>query len=385
MCSPTMTLQQQFLTLLRAGLYRDCPDVQPSIPADVAIDWGGILRCAQQQAVLPLVYEGMMCLPEAQRPQGADKQQWLAVVLRVELVNKRMLQRMQSLWQEYATAGVRGVLLKGASVGQYYPNPYRRMSGDIDVLFPQEGDAAKIDKHIMALGITPEFDVMYFKHSEFQWHEFVVEHHYYLQEFQHEGYRKFVDGLVQQELQKLPRTYATLAEGVEVEVLPTDFNLFFQLLHITSHLVQSGIGLRQFCDVARFIHVHKGQFDRATLDAWIAQLGMKPAVSAIASILVDWLGVPTEALPFTVVLTEPLVPYVQQDVWQGGNFGSSHLEQIKQQHGRWSYLSWLWASNKRIWLYRRIFPREVTANYLYRIRRVFTRMVRTGHLTKKQV
>lgn len=377
-----MTLQQLFLALLRAGLYRDSIGGIPEIATDVSLPWAELFRLAQQQAVTPLVYEGIMCLPEAQRPQGADKQPWFAATLQAEMLNKRMLQRMQTLWHEYTTADVRAVLLKGASVGQYYANPYRRMCGDIDVLFPHEGDALVADAHMQKLGITPEFDVMYYKHSEFHWHEFPVEHHYYLQEFQYAGYRAFVDRLARQELAKTPRTWATLSEGFVVEVLPVNFNLFFQLLHITSHLVQSGIGLRQFCDLARFIQAHRGAFDSETIDSWITHLGMRPAVSAIGSILIEWLGVPAGILPFKINTQEALIPYVKYDVWHGGNFGHTYMQQYKRQGGLRGYIAWLWANNKRIWLYRRIFPCELLASYLYRLRRVFTRLLRTGRPTK---
>lgn len=370
-----MTLQEQCLALVRAGLWADVAGLTPAIAPDAKLDWQGVWQMAQRQAVVPLMYEGIMRLPEAQRPQGTDKQPWFVATLQVEVANKRMLQRMHSLWCEYERADVRGVLLKGASLGHFYANANRRMCGDIDVLFPHEGDAAKADAHMQTLGIVPVFDVMYYKHSEFHWHEYAVEHHYYLQEFQSKGYRQYVDGLVREALNGRSERLC-LSEGFEVEVLPLDFNLFFQLLHITSHLVQSGIGLRQFCDVARFIHVHQGQFDSVSLDAWIAHLGMKPAVSAIAMILIDWLGVSPTAIPFAYAMDEPLIPYVKQDVWRGGNFGKRYREDTLYRSKRWGYLSWLWASNKRIWLYRRIFPREVWANYTYRIQRVFTRIIK---------
>ena len=71
--------KKQFLALLRAGLWGKEADMR-YFPEGSTPDWNGILYLGRTQAVLPLVYDGMLTLPPDRQLKGPALMKLLAYV-----------------------------------------------------------------------------------------------------------------------------------------------------------------------------------------------------------------------------------------------------------------------------------------------------------------
>ena len=77
---------RQFLSLLNSGLWDREADMTP-FRENGGPDWKGILEIAGTQAVVPLIYDGMMTLPQEMRPKGTALLKIIAYVDKVEMLN----------------------------------------------------------------------------------------------------------------------------------------------------------------------------------------------------------------------------------------------------------------------------------------------------------
>ena len=96
-------------------------------------DWKGILEIAGTQAVVPLIYDGMMTLPQEMRPKGTALLKIIAYVDKVEMLNGELDAAAVEISGRLAAGGIRSVLLKGQGIAALYGNPGHRQCGDIDL------------------------------------------------------------------------------------------------------------------------------------------------------------------------------------------------------------------------------------------------------------
>ena len=123
---PTTTFaQQQFLELLRAGLWGTPAD--PALFTEEATDWKEILRIAKEQTVQVIVADGIETLPKEKWP---PKQAMIRLMMtRVKtsqmhtLLNTTLCQVVNALNAE----GIPSVLLKGQGVAKNYRLPESRI------------------------------------------------------------------------------------------------------------------------------------------------------------------------------------------------------------------------------------------------------------------
>ena len=85
------------------------------------------------------------------------------------------------------------------------------------------------------------------------------------------------------------KTYVAV-EGTEIPTLSPTLHTLYVFLHLYHHLLELGIGLRQFCDWAVMLHDCKENIDQEQLRQHLGMLGMLKAYRACGSILTEYLG-----------------------------------------------------------------------------------------------
>ena len=121
--------------------------------------------------------------------------------------------------------------VKGSAVAAYYPQPYLRTMGDSDFVV-KESDMEKVHETMLGKGYTC-ISVGDYKKKGME-----IEIHRYLAYIAQINTRKLVDFF--------NSYWSYYHDGA----LDWSFHFLFILFHLRSHLIGSGVGLRQFADVA---------------------------------------------------------------------------------------------------------------------------------------
>jgi len=82
-----------------------------------------------------------------------------------------------------------------------------------------------------------------------------------------------------------------------------------------------GVGLRQICDWCRLLWCYRSELDVQLLEKRIKRMGLMTEWKAFASLAVDFLGMPVEAMPFYDVRFKVKGSWLMDFVMEAGNFG----------------------------------------------------------------
>ena len=306
----TGKVQTALLALLKAGLWECSPNNLNLFPLS-ATEWKHVFRMAGQQTVAGLTFQGLRCLPDNLLPPQTLLLQWTAETDAIERRNKKMNAALQALCSSFQEKGLNPILLKGQGIARLYENPLLRECGDIDLYFQSAHDREAALQHIrqMRIQIKEEPDGSAF----YVWQGVKVEHHQRLFDL-YNPFQQHAIGL-------LIRQKGFQETGSAPYRLPSPFlNLLLLNLHILKHALGRGIGLRQFCDMARACYKLHGDINREEMKTVCRKLGLGQWNPLLHAFLTDCLGLPAECLPYPEVAStaQPL----SDIVWRGGTSDS---------------------------------------------------------------
>lgn len=337
------TEHKALFCLLRAGLWEREPDDLSLFPLTDA-EWWEVYRLAVRQTVAGIAYRGLHHLPEALLPGDELMMHWVAKADRIERANRQMNAVLCQLLQLMNRNDLHPVLLKGQGVAAFYEQPLLRECGDIDLYFPREGEERKATELMRQAGCLPEAQPD--GSRSYTWQGVEIEHHTRLFDLYNpllKGYLAALTGkhgFANQPLSShpvettedamnahLPETGDEAATGKRPEAtaatlfVPSPLlNLLLLNAHLMKHLAGHGIGLRQFCDMARAYHALRGSYSPAELESAYRRTGLFKWSVQLHTLLTEHLGLRYAALPYpgTDACTSPELLHI---VLEGGNFG----------------------------------------------------------------
>ncbi len=348
-------IQKQFFELLRAGLWNRPADA--GFFEQVETDWNAIYQLARRQTVLGIVYDGIGTLPATLHPPRSLYLQWVAQVSKIEEANRHLDEVATGLFSLYKRASITAVLLKGQGVAINYPHPEHRQPGDIDI-FVGNTNYASANNLLTSEGGHKHPSGTY-KHTSFSYQGVEIENHRLVAMLRNPISDRYFRKMSEKTLPH-QASIVTLSGTGEVMVPPTTFNALFLIVHIVTHFISGGVGLRQMCDWARLMHVHAANIDRNELKNMLSKTKYKRPYGAFAAIAVDYLGLPEEASP--IILTDADRRHTSiliDDILQMGNFGQHNDRADRNKVGYWQ-TRWrnYKQSIKRCWQFRFISPSE---------------------------
>ena len=302
--------QEALLVLLRAGLWEAEPECGSLFPLPEQ-SWRQVFTLARMQTVTGIVYEGLCRLPEEWLPSSSLLMQWVAAVDVIEQKNRQMDKAIAGLASCFGSRQIQAVLQKGQGVARFYGKPGLRQCGDIDLYFPSQAAAKEacrcMEEQGCVLHTAPDGSVCY------RWQGIQVEHHPALFDIQN----PFLKGY----LSRLTARYGFTA----IEKSPIGFpapvpDLLLLNVHILKHALGLGVGLRQFCDMARAYFALQAETDGAEVCEVYRRVHIRRWSRLLHSFLVRHIGLPATCLPeeeYVEVCTQPLL----EIVFRGGNFG----------------------------------------------------------------
>lgn len=285
-------VQQIYIELLKASIWEKATQLELHIDA-----LSQITRLAAFQGTGPLVFDQLLKLRDLSIPEALRMQMKQQCMMSIMQQNS-MIPLLTQAWKALEEEKIHPVLLKGFGLAQYYPQPYLRQWGDIDIYVGQS------NYHTACGKLRATFpDVIHsdkededYKHYNFDFDNTAIETHRVSMTFAHPGDRKYYERLEELCLTK---------EGPKMEVgdlqvtLPEDtFNVFFVFLHTWHHFETTGMDMKQVCDVAVLLHAKRDVLDRERLKEMLTKLHLMEVWQLMMYILVHHLGMQQDECPF---------------------------------------------------------------------------------------
>jgi len=317
--------QKAFFAFVRAGLWGGQKSVQELIAQEFKdADWNEVYQLAQEQSVQGLALQGIEALrnlngsPNLTIPQGLLLQ-WIGEVQIIEQRNKEMNAFVAELIDRLRKEDIYCILVKGQGVAQCYEKPLWRCSGDIDLLLSNE-NYKKAKSALIPIASEVADEDKTTKHQALVINGFDVELH---------GKMPFtISKRVEAEIDEVlndvfcgGNVKSWDCNRTQVFLPSPDNDVILVFTHFLHHFFIEGVGLRQICDWCRLLYTYRGTLKYRLLESRIKAMGLMSEWKAFASLAVDILGMPIDAMPFYDKRFKRKGEKVLELILEAGNFG----------------------------------------------------------------
>lgn len=354
------TTETQFLHIAKAAVSGG------DLPAE-KVDWPTIFTLANQQKLLPILFEAVRKTP------AAEENVALFAVTKQQVIGQVLNQTVRSaefsdLYHKLRSAGLHPIVVKGQLCSRLYPLKDHRISADDD-LYISDVEFMACHKQLIANGLTTDTpvdelatadEVSYTKNGS----PLYIELHRHLFDSSEDAH------------DELNHFFASL-KPVETDsflAMPPYEHLLYLILHAYKHFVRSGIGLRQFCDIGLWAWAYHAEIDWQRLHEQCGSVHAATFAAAAFRIARDYLGIEFD-LPAPWdggIDVEPLL----HDSLCGGVYGSNDLTRL---HSSTVTLNAVKASRtgEKSSVLRTVFPKReyLERNYPYLKKRPYLLLV----------
>lgn len=320
--------------------------------------WKSLLELSKEQCVFGILADVLATFKGNVEVSRDVLLIWIGLVMKLEQRNIKMNRMVISLFGKMRSLGLHPVLMKGQAFAQNYPNPLHRVCGDIDLYFKQQDDCKKaIDWAIRVGGYAHQGNESAWEHKHFAINlkGFEVELHYQICRFENHRLQKRLQNIIDHEF-AVNEPYYVRIEGEEIETVPPTLSVLHQLMHITRHLLEAGVGIRQICDLAVYIDRHCDEINADVLRRYVEELQLDEVAGALGYILVEMLGLKKEKWPLEIVADH--AEFIIREIFDGGNFGRQRTAFQRNENvfvRKWHSMTYF---VKRCLLFRHLLPAE---------------------------
>ena len=320
---------RSFLALVRAGLWKK--DVRLLPYQD--IKWQEVYRLATGQSVLGLVLAGLEYSDV--KPPKELLLLWIGEVQQIEQRNKAMNGFIANLIDNLRKEDVYCLLVKGQGVAQSYEKPLWRCAGDIDLLLSDE-NYTKAKSALIPIANEVANEDIVTKHQAFVINGFDVELHGRMPFVISKRVDKGIDEVLNDVFFK-GNVRLWNCNGTQTFLPSPDNDVILVFTHFLHHFFIEGVGLRQICDWCRLLWTYRSEIDLQLLELRIRRMGLLSEWKAFASLAVDTLGMPVEAMPFYDARFKGKGEKVLRRVLKSGNFGHNNDLRYRTRYTGLSY------------------------------------------------
>lgn len=364
---------------------------QPPVSAK-GIDWMEMMAWAESQAIVGVVYQGILKGGKELEIPFDDLMEWVGYAQQIEAQNRLVNQRCIEIAAAFQNDGFETCILKGQGNAALYPSPLLRNPGDIDLWVRRQNNDIRQSNDERQSNILTEIRQKDIRTYIKEIIRFVKErnpearalyHHIDLGEFKgvevEVHYRpSFMNSpIYNHRLQRWFRCHtestdiAELADGVgSINVPNWEFNVVFQLAHVYNHLLHEGIGLRQIIDYYYLLKTTNfTNFTNFEGHSLLRRLGLWDIAGAMMWVLNEVLGLEEKYL--IAPKDERRGRLLLAEIMKGGNFGFYDVENQRAD----SQLKKNWLRIRRDLRMMRYFPSECLWEPVFRVYHFFWRMV----------
>ena len=303
-----------FFELVRAGLWKN--DVRLS--EHEQINWQEIYQLSCEQSVLGLMLAGLE--HSDVKPPQVMLLQWIGEVQQTEQRNVGMNRFIGELFEKFNATGTKAVLVKGQGVAQCYNKPLWRSCGDIDLLMDGP-NYEKAKSLLIPIAEKVENEDVIKKHLGLYVNDFLIELHGRMPFEISRRVDRVLDGVIE----RVCDNHTNGANDLQGVPIPKpEEHLIIVFTHFLHHFFVEGVGLRQVCDWARLLWCNRNNLDLSLLEKRVRGAGLMTEWKAFASLAVDKLSMPIEAMPFYDSRFKVKGEKVLKRVLKSGNFGHNN-------------------------------------------------------------
>ena len=341
-----------FFELLRAGLWEQAVRLSDYDP----IDFDAIYELADEQAVIGQVAAGLEHVVD-RKVVKQEALPFLKKVFGLEGKNASMNQFIASLFDRMQGAGIYAVLIKGQGVGQCYERPQWRSLGDVD-LFLDHNNYKKAKPFLTSIAECVEEEDSPRLHLALTIDSWVVELHGTMRTRISSRVNRVIDA-VQRDIFQNGSVRAWRDGDVDVFLPGPNEDVLIVFTHFLEHFYVGGIGLRQICDWCRLLWTYRDRIDCVYLEKRLKEMGLMREWKAFASLAVEWLGMPKEAIPFHSedIRFKRKASRICPLILETGNFGHNKDESYRVRYSKLvGYFITFWRRLKEFLILSTIFP-----------------------------
>lgn len=334
--------QQQFLELLRAGLWGK-PANTELFKAEV--DWKTILRIAMEQTVQVIIADGIETLPSEYWPPKEAIFKLMMVRQKTHQMHLLLNTTLNQIVNALDAEGIPSVLLKGQGVAQNYRNPESRMCGDID-LYVGHGGYSKACEIIARLGNNELEGEECDHHMHLKVNGVEIEIHRMAEQLLNKQQNKFFQKWT---IDSIDDNFHNTELGIwdtgnaAIKLAPATFDAFFILHHAVRHMTTEGVGLRQVCDWMMYLHKQHQDIDENQLKKVLKVLNMKIVWKEFGQMAIKHLNLSPKELPLCPVnLDSHKTAKLIKHIFISGNFG--RFDDNARDYSKTTYMKRKWRS-----------------------------------------
>ena len=341
-----------FFALLRNALW-GTPLRFESIPHPV---FASLINVAARQTV-----QGIVCgalIKNNIKLERDDALKAFMLQKSIKQTNNKVSNELTELVKLLNSHGIEYRMFKGQTLAQLYPNPAERVSGDIDFYCcgAYFAKATAVIQQAWNLKVLHEESE---QHDAFTHNGILMELHFRMIKFESRSISRYWEKLLAYD-----EPVTVNVAGTEVVTLSPMLNVLYTFLHLYHHLVELGVGLRQFCDVACLLHHHRNSINRAALHRHLHAMSFTHAFAAIGWILVNKLGLPQEEFPIDITSKDKSYEsYILKVVFEGGNFGH-YAKKTRVRSGIGYYVETLLLKASHYRMLYKLSPKEITSSLI---------------------
>ena len=271
------TTETQFLHIVKAAISGG------DLPAE-NVDWPAIFTLANQQKLLPILFEAVRKTPAAEESAAlfaVTKQQVIGQVLNQTVRSAEFTE----LYHKLRVAGLHPIVVKGQLCSRLYPLKDHRTSADDD-LYISDAEFMACHEQLLANGLATDTptdelatadEVSYTKKDS----PLYIELHRHLFDSSEDAHDEL-------------NHFFTNLNTIEIDgflAMPPHEHLLYLILHAYKHFVRSGIGLRQFCDIGLWAREYHAKIDWQRLHDQCASVHAATFAAAAFRIAKGYLGI----------------------------------------------------------------------------------------------
>lgn len=256
-------------------------------------------------------------------------------------------------------AGIEHLIVKGQVTATMYRQPEVRESGDIDFYCPPScfSQARQLIADSWHVAFEEESESE--QHLAFMYKDVAFEMHFNLFKFYNKGNQRYWDSLLEKEVKA---GHTVTIGNQQIPTLSPEGNILYTFLHLFHHLVELGVGIRQFCDLAMMLHHYHGTYSATMLKDHLSRLGFEAGFKAVGAILIDRLGLPAAEFPYVVTDNDRAYePLMLEVIFKGGDFGKYGRKTVVRSGWKY-YMEALRHKIGNYYIFYRLAPKEIRAS-----------------------
>lgn len=319
----TMKMKYEFLRILESFMH----DKEYKLPEDFE-NPPELFQLSQQHHMTAAVYEQIRTSEIWNKPEYTNLLiAWKRSAIREVMVQMQKTEGFLVLYEKLTAAGITPLVVKGVICRSLYSKPDYRISGDEDILLPQE-QFAECDKILLQEGFQREkidmehlpYEIPYFNNQNGVY----IELHFSLFPEESGAY-----GHLNEEFKDVfSNKVCEMIQGTQVWTLCPTEHLFYLICHSFKHFLHSGFGLRQVCDMVMMAERYGNKMDWEDITLRLERLNMKMYWDALTKIGEEYLEFDFEKaayLEFMQNRTIDIEPLLN-DLLESGIYGDSSME-----------------------------------------------------------